>query len=117
MHGVVFYTLLVDGAERVEADVKGDRGPANAPSVQLAEEALSEVEAGGGCGGGAFGAGVNGLVALGVSGLLVDVGRERHLSEGVEQGTRRHIETEDAPAKLGARNDLGLEVWSGSGVA
>jgi hypothetical protein len=95
---VVFYALFVDGAEGVEADMEGDGGPADALCAKLREETLGEVEAGGGGGSGAFGAGVDGLVALGVGWFLVDVGRERQLAEVIEERARGDVEVEDASA-------------------
>ena len=128
VHAVVFDALGLDGAEGAGADVEGDEGAADAAGLEVGEEGVGEVEAGGGGGDGADLAGVDGLVAfaveaghLGVVGVAVDVGGdggEAVTGEDVHEGCVGG-EADAGAALVAAFEDVGEEVAFGEadGVA
>ena len=81
---------LVDGhrPEGVQADAQRHRDDLVA-AAELGPQSVVEVQAGGRRGGRAGVAGVHGLVAAGVVGLAVDVGRKRHLAHVLERVLQR----------------------------
>ena len=78
--------LALDGEEGAGADVQRHEMPGDAARVEGREQALGEVQAGGGRRHGTLAAGIDGLVALGVPGLdcapAGDIGRQRRIADG-----------------------------------
>ena len=74
--------LGADGTEGSGADLQREEGTLDTGRVQPREEVGGEVEAGGGGSGAARIAGVDGLVAVGVAVVVVDVGREGDGADG-----------------------------------
>ncbi len=99
--------------EGAEADVEGDAGDFDAASGESVEDLRSKVQAGGGCCDGASFAGVNGLVALAIGGLIVaaDIGRQWHVADAVEDGEEivDRLEAEQTLAEVVTLQDLGLK--------
>ena len=54
MHSVLAHAVALDGAERAGADVEGHLAAAYSAGVDVGEDAVGEVETGGGSGHGAF---------------------------------------------------------------
>ena len=119
----VFDVFGADGLEGSEADVEGDGLDLDAVCAELGEDLGREVEAGGGGGGGAGFVGEDGLVAVAVFGgvVAVDVGRQRHVADAVEDSAEvvGGGEAQSAFAELAGGEDFGFEqrCWWSSDAA
>ena len=109
----VFDVLGADGLEGSEAYVEGDGFDLDAVCAELVEDLRGEVEAGGGGGGGAGLVREDSLVAVAVFGgvVAVDVGRQRHVADPVEDGEEvcDWGEAQGALAELSGGDDFGFE--------
>ncbi len=87
MHVVVFDLVDPHRLEGARAHVQGDESPLDALGGDLFQQRFVEVQACGGRGDRTGTFGIHGLVALTVSALVraVDVGRQRHVADAVEQ--------------------------------
>ena len=88
--------LALQRAEGVEPDVEGHAGAADAIGLERGEQLRREVQAGGRGRRRTWRAGVDGLVALGRRGTVVDVGRQRHLAGRGHDGVRVTVEANGA---------------------
>ena len=113
VQGVLFDFFDADRLEGAEADVKGDFRGFDAAVAETGERLRSEMETGGGGGDGPALAGVDGLVAVAITGGIGagDVGRERDMADLLDAGEEVvcRSEVEVALAKFAAGDDLGLE--------
>jgi hypothetical protein len=109
--------LCADGLEGSEADVKGDGFDLHALLPELIEDRGREVKPGGGGRGGTGVLGEDGLVAglifrrVGDGFGAVDVGRERHVADAIQDLVEvgRWREAEGAFAELACGEDFGFE--------
>ncbi|MCY1430563.1 hypothetical protein D9M71_465130 [compost metagenome] len=87
MHVVVFDALDPHWLEGTSPHVQGDEGGFHAFGGDLGQQLFIEVQAGGWRGHGASALGVHRLVALAVGALIrtVDVRRQRHMADAIEQ--------------------------------
>ena len=76
--------LRLHRAERAKPDMKRHIGKVHALCLQLFQKLLREMQPSRRRGGRAVGSGIDGLIALGVLQLLMDIGRQRHLTEALE---------------------------------
>jgi hypothetical protein len=86
VHRVLVEVLDRDGLEGPEAHVQGDAGDVAAAYGEAAEDRVREVKAGRGRRDGPVVPGIDGLIAIGVVGLVLalDVGRERDVAAGAD---------------------------------
>src|ERR1700733_8054476 len=117
VEGDVFEIFCANRLEGYQPDVEGDRLDLYFVLFELGEDFWGEVEAGrGGCGAAGL-LGEDGLVAVAVFGVVVavDVGRERHVSDFVEDSVEvgGGGEAECAFAELSGGEDFGFEQWLG----
>ncbi|MNZ77009.1 hypothetical protein D3C78_955320 [compost metagenome] len=93
MHVVVLDALDAHRLEGAGADVQGDEGGVHAPGADRRQQGIVEVQPGGGRRhrAGLALVGIDGLVALAVGVLVgaVDVGRQRHVADALEQRQHR----------------------------
>ena len=75
---------LLDRAEGAQPDVQHDRRDGDTLIPQFLQQLPGEMQSGGRCGGGAFGAGIDGLVAVVILQLLGDIGRQGHQPDLVQ---------------------------------
>ena len=104
---VVARIVLLDQPKGVDAHLELDLGPVHAVSLELREQVWREVQpCRRGSGRMLFSHGKDGLVLLGISLVVGDVGRQRHMSDGVDRIVERasslRLKADDAasPATL-----------------
>ena len=101
VHLVVGDLLRLHRAEGAQAHMQQHRHDGDALLPDALQKRRGEVQAGRRRGGGAFGLGVDGLVALAVPELLMDVGRQGHLPQPVQQFLKDALVEEAHPAAAG----------------
>ena len=90
MHDVLGGIVLLHKAEGVDPHLKLDRRPTDPLLLDALDELGREVESGRGSRGGMLLAhGVDGLVLLGVSFVIGDIGRQRHVPRGMDRLVER----------------------------
>ena len=110
VHLVILDVVDLDGAEGPKADMEGDFDDMDTFLLDLVEEFWGEMKAGGGGGSGAEFVGVDGLIVGLVLELLMDVGRERHGAEAVE-----NFEEDTVISKVNMSEAVGEGLGDGGG--